>query len=265
MYISVLNKIYTSNSILLLLKIHNASTKIKKKSPYEKDIDIENRYVFYYRNKKREKELCRFYRGYTVDEANEIFSYASYNMNRININGVTFTSDTVSKFFNVVNHIRLTTDIPNIYKKSIYFFGNCIALGAYAEDKYTIESNLQRKLNKTYPSTYRVVNCANWSTEEVMCRHILHNIYNFNHDLIIIISNRDKDINGFNNALELFKNKDFFIYSDISNIFQRPHNYGEIFFDTLHMQHGGYKIIADVIFDIIENYIYKKNSKVSLP
>jgi len=267
MYTAVLNKICTSNSKLLLLKISNPLTNIKQKTIIEQEINIENRYYSYYKNKKREKELMLYYLDYSENDAKEIFSYPYDHLRTIDINGIISTKDTTSKFYNIINHRRITTDTPSVYKKSIYFFGNCLALGIFAEDKKTIQSNLQRELNKKFPSLFRVINCANWSTRLPMCRHILQCVYKFNkNDLIIILTHYDEDIDGFNKAIELFKNKDFFIYSDISNIFQRTHNYGEIFFDKLHMQHGGYKILSDTIFNIIKNYIYKKNiSKCPLP
>ena len=54
--------------------------------------------------------------------------------------------DTDSTFYNVKNGNRITTQQPQKYNKTIYFFGPCLMVGAYSEDKYTIESILQKIL-----------------------------------------------------------------------------------------------------------------------
>ena len=67
--------------------------------------------------------------------------------------------DTKSRYLNIVNGERLTIDQPETAEKTIWCFGPCFILGGFVEDKYTIESILQQKLNREGYSC-RVVNCG---------------------------------------------------------------------------------------------------------
>ena len=193
MYIAVLNKIFESGSKLIFLRLSSPCKFINKKSNHEKQITIENRHHHYYRNPLREAELSRLYRGYSIDEANEIFLFKQVKL--VDINGITFVRDTCSKYYNVVNHHRCTTDTPEKFSKTIYFLGNCWALGIFSEDKMTIESQLQRKLNSEIPFTWRVLNYSNWKHEDTMLRGMLEYSDCFKKDdLIIVISHSDFDL-----------------------------------------------------------------------
>lgn len=55
--------------------------------------------------------------------------------------------DIISKYVNVSNGIRITTDQPQYYESTVHFFGNSYVYGFGVEDKYTLPSCLQRKLN----------------------------------------------------------------------------------------------------------------------
>ncbi len=55
--------------------------------------------------------------------------------------------DCESEFFNVAEGERRTSGQPKEYSKTIYFVGPCFVYGHYVEDKYTIESFLQKYIN----------------------------------------------------------------------------------------------------------------------
>ena len=75
-------------------------------------------------------------------------------------NSFTRLKDCEEPYFHIHNGERDTVGQPE-RGRSIYFFGPCIAVGAYVEDRHTIESQLQELLNREgYP--YRVVNCGCW-------------------------------------------------------------------------------------------------------
>lgn len=69
------------------------------------------------------------------------------NRRLISKNGVNYLEDFNSDTLNVKDNIRVTTDTINDSCGTIHFFGPCLAIGLYVEDKNTIESYLQRLLN----------------------------------------------------------------------------------------------------------------------
>lgn len=69
--------------------------------------------------------------------------------------------DIEGEFVNVKNGERRTTDQPEDYTRTIFFFGPCLVIGAYVADEYTIESYLQRMINKAGYKV-KVVNCGCW-------------------------------------------------------------------------------------------------------
>ena len=64
------------------------------------------------------------------------------------IDGLCCNVDFSSKYVNVLNGKRVTTDIPDNAMEEIYVFGPCTVFGVLVEDKNTIPSYLQRKLNR---------------------------------------------------------------------------------------------------------------------
>lgn len=77
--------------------------------------------------------------------------------NVIEVNGVRRYTEFNSDFYNIVNGCRVTTDTPENPIHTIHFFGKCVAMGRFVEDKYTIASQLQRYLNVGFDQ-YQVIN-----------------------------------------------------------------------------------------------------------
>lgn len=76
-----------------------------------------------------------------------------------NNGGVCSLKDCKSRYYNVLNGERCTTNQPKEYTGSVYFFGPCYIYGHYAEDKNTIESLLQNHICHN-GGKVRVVNCG---------------------------------------------------------------------------------------------------------
>lgn len=75
----------------------------------------------------------------------------------IEVNGLRRYGEFHSDFYNIVNGRRLTTHTPPETVHTIHFFGKCVAMGRYVEDKYTIPSQLQRYVCRDFDG-YEVVN-----------------------------------------------------------------------------------------------------------
>lgn len=67
--------------------------------------------------------------------------------------------DSHSEVYNVTGGERYTYGQPESYVRTIYFVGACYIYGHYAEDKNTIESFLQKRMNQEGYKV-RVVNCG---------------------------------------------------------------------------------------------------------
>lgn len=75
------------------------------------------------------------------------------------ISGFKALKDCQSELYNVENGERYTCGQPKDFERTIYFIGPCYIYGCYTEDKYTIESFLQNRLNET-GYKIKVVNCG---------------------------------------------------------------------------------------------------------
>ena len=74
-------------------------------------------------------------------------------------NVYTRMKDIQSRYLNIVNGERVTVGQPAEADRTIWFFGPCIIIGSFVEDRFTIESILQNKLNENGYSC-KVVNCG---------------------------------------------------------------------------------------------------------
>lgn len=77
-------------------------------------------------------------------------------INEVKTEQTRYYLDIASKYFNVTSKCRKVVNCPQEYKNSIYLVGPCIVAGLYTEDKYTLGSALQSKINKDNTS-FRVV------------------------------------------------------------------------------------------------------------
>lgn len=102
--------------------------------------------------------------------------------------GVVKLIDVSRKYLNVIAGERVTVAQPSNYKKTIYFFGPCIMRGSRVEDKYTIESFLQKKLNAI--GEYRVVNCGTVDDVNIEINGLLGTNFNKG-DIAVIYSYND--------------------------------------------------------------------------
>ncbi len=67
------------------------------------------------------------------------------------------------KYFNVTNHIRVTTNTPAKYHHQVYLFGGSTVYCSEVPDTHTVTSYLQRFLNSVFPDRYKVVNLGSTS------------------------------------------------------------------------------------------------------
>lgn len=149
------------------------------------------------------------------------------------------------------NGIRFTTDVPETYKNTIYFLGPCITMGLYAVDEETIESILQRKLNKS-KSSYRVINLG--AFENCFIK-ILKNVTLIDGDIVVVIMPEMLECNI----------KRFQVHS-LEGAFKEENPERETLFwdDTLHCNARANQKIANYIYPYLESLIdIKKYADIS--
>lgn len=173
-------------------------------------------------------------------------------------------NDVSNQYVNISNGFRHTTDTPEIYKTTIHMIGNSNIWGLFSEDKYTISSYLQRLLNESDKNKYKILTYACSYIQKRVKENLLNavNSIAINNNDVIVVSDVFSD--------EFFKKcSDVQVGTiNLKEIFNRPHNLGEVFVDAHHYNFKGNKHIANKIFtpllDILKNTdnntVHKKKS-----
>lgn len=173
----------------------------------------------------------------------------------VNINGEIKHIDISTKYVNIINGLRYTFNQPEEYSKEINIYGNCFAFGFGTDDKRTIASFLQKKFDNIKINNYGV-----WGGDYE--NRILKT--NLNEDDIIIIlsletsfplKEKEEIYNIFFNKLkELNIN-----YEELS--YELFNSKDKLWIDATHINHRGYKIIAEHLYKRIKNIAAVKNHK----
>ncbi|MCD8286035.1 MAG: NAD-dependent epimerase/dehydratase family protein [Clostridia bacterium] len=171
-------------------------------------------------------------RGFTQDYVHSVLP----SIKIISKNGADFVADECSRYRNCASGYRCTTDVPVDFLNTIYVFGNSVAFGVGTDDEHTIESTVQKALNVYYNgnSPYAVLNCANGGSVNILAQYnSLKYHAPSNGDIVVLCM-------GFGKLLgKVYKDK--MIWVETANLFARPHDLGEVFYDSDHMNAIGYE------------------------
>ena len=165
--------------------------------------------------------------------------------------GSTVFEENDNPLVNIKNGRRVTSDRPEKFINRIYFMGGCSHYGTGAPFDKTIPSCLQKMLNE-HNLPYRVENVSQCFTYRY--QDILYNLNTLPlqpDDIVIVF---------FDNFLS-----SKFPYIDVSKTFIRPHNYGEVFVDSAHVNEIGYKVLAEKFFQFLTQNDFFKNTKFEYP
>lgn len=184
----------------------------------------------------------------------QFFKDIRYAIRRFTKNGESSLLDHRSTYLNIMDGKRLTTDIPEESYSTIHMFGPCIVYGTMVEDKFTISSCLQRRINQWNPNSYKMMNYGLQDISTIDT--LLHLNKNMLHpDDIVIIMEKFSDKMAANLA-------DIAIpYHELSEDFDCEHNMGMWFYDQpVHVNYKGSKRIADKIFEDLQEYNYLESA-----
>lgn len=191
------------------------------------------------------EDVKQFYKElYTPDYVQGILKRPSV----IEVNGLRRYADFHTDFYNIVNGRRLTTHTPPETVHTVHFFGKCVAMGRYVEDKYTIPSQLQRYICRDFDG-YEVVNYGIEGDVEINKK--LKNI-RFKEGDIIILLYRHYDV---------YHTKGIDVNYMLDLILKETQEHREYFLDSPeHFNHIINGKIAEQIFDTVadslEEYLH---------
>jgi [citrate (pro-3S)-lyase] ligase len=250
------NYLAENNLDVTVLLFGNAKAdNVKNKSKYEADL-MKKLGEF----KNNRKDIHRVLMPQLIENsrlpyANEAYVRALASGYRFTtVNGVIALMDEQSEYRNSINGFRLTTDNPSNARNSVFFVGNSVCLGLCVEDKYTIQSALQRILNKhsECPSVgreYIVYNRSNsFADDKTATVATVKQLPVKNGDIIVLVFYFNKL------TFQEIREKGNFLCIDSQPYFDRPHDMGEVFMDSrFHMSRIGYQKYAEIIFDALKN------------
>jgi [citrate (pro-3S)-lyase] ligase len=165
--------------------------------------------------------------------------------------GHVFT-DKFSRYSNFRNGMRVVVDQPKCFDNTIHLFGPCYIIGIYHEDKLTVASQLQKILlaEPLHNKIWRVQNHG--FLKHLESPNFTNVITTDIHpgDICIVFDSSPKDCLPFCVANKLAQDQ----VQDVSWAFDRPHDYGEIFFESSHFSHRGATLLAQAVQKILVNH-----------
>ena len=186
--------------------------------------------------------------GYSNEEIINLLELAGA---RTNPDGSTILVDDNNPLVNIKNGRRMTAYQPKDYDNTIYLMGTCTYFGIGAPFDKTIESYLQKHLNEGN-FKYKVENVSQFFAGRYQdIFYNLNSLPTHEGDIIFMFIQYLRPAN--------------IPFLDISNVFDRPHNYGEVFADSNHLNENGYKVLADIFYDILIKYKFFENYDVNFP
>ena len=170
------------------------------------------------------------------------------------IYGMRRFEDFHGNYVNTSDGRRITADQPKDYAHTIYLVGGCSVFGIGASDKGTIASHLQRFFNQFAPEQKIIVQNYGY--------YLMEGDDETDEDIDILnaLPVKPNDIVVFNMPMDGNS-----MYVDLTQAAQRPHDYGEVFFDAAgHLTEDGYKLVAEKLFDELKNRDFGSKSKSAL-
>jgi [citrate (pro-3S)-lyase] ligase len=188
-----------------------------------------------------DKPIFALNKYFTTDEIEEVLKVPrSYH----DIYGVRRFEDTSGPYVNTFGGRRVTAWQPSLCKRTIYMVGGCSVFGVGSSDEGTVASQLQRLLNELEPDKgFRVENYGFYIFKPGVDTQfeksaILNALPAKPNDIVLVGSSRVDGLPFF----------------DLEYAARRPHGYGEIFFDLIHLTECGYSLVAEKFFECLRHH-----------
>ncbi len=176
--------------------------------------------------------------GYSADEMIRLYATEA----ELNGDGSTRLVDKQDELLSVIGGYRKTAyQDGRTYAHRLWCIGDCLLFGQSAPYDKTFESYLQRRLNASKTGeNYQVVNASQFFGFRY--QDIFYNLQKLpveSGDIILI------DTQGM-------KRDEAFPTFSALHLFDRPHEYGEVFLDSWHINERGLKVVAEEFGEWIE-------------
>lgn len=169
------------------------------------------------------------------------------------INNVRRFEDISGKCVNTAGGHRVTVGQPQNYKRTVFLIGECRIFGVGASDKGTIASHLQKLLNELASEQQMIVQNYGYFLAELSDAATGEELAILNS---LPVKSGDIILWNFEMTNEL-------PCLDLSSTAKRPHNYGEVFFDTLHYTEEGNRLIANKLFEKLQQLDFFTNQNAN--
>ncbi len=247
-----ITEILTSNKYDITIFEFPDTNKFKNLNQEEQNrINSNLNYIYYLNEATKNPKINELLKKVLGELYNEKYvNHENLSPGTILKNGICCLGNSNNDFCKSINGIRYTTDKIYDYAFDINILGPCMVYGALVDDKHTISSYLQRRINlekKDYSVNNYGLRAMNLS-EQI---RILDSINIKRGDkLILIISSLEKEkINsyGYNKIISLLP---IFNDSDIHDYFiDKP----------THCNHIANSLISDFIYEHIKHNLLNKN------
>jgi len=139
---------------------------------------------------------------------------------------------------------RFVANSPLNYEQTVYMYGNSAVAGIGLEERDSSPSALQAILNQTG----KVCRVLNLGVDGQWMRELTHRIADSKLDsnsvVVVVVCHPMEDQLLLQ---EMFRENNL-PYCDTVDYFQRPHNFGEVFFNAHHLNHTGNRKVAEIIY-----------------
>ncbi len=164
----------------------------------------------------------------------------------------------VSKYSNIgIDGCRVVNNKPFNYERVVHIFGDSVGLCARLKDDDIVSYQLQKLFNDGNFKIKVINYCVAGLGIDKISNYIRDTNFSTG-DIIIIFLSREKE-KVLVNQIEREK----LFYLSLQEIFNRPHDYGEVFIDCTHGNHNMHKIIAKLMYDNIYPHLKKISNKIS--
>ncbi|GHV50991.1 hypothetical protein FACS1894216_04170 [Synergistales bacterium] len=208
---------------------------------------------------------------YSDDYIGEIFAERAV----VDRGGYNAHADCRGKYVNIIDGKRLTVGNPSCCDYGIVFYGGCFQYGIGTDDRHSMPSVLQEKINEWAGTEhgYTAVNCGVWGMGaffSAIQAYILKNSAERNRIHVSHITTASSYLFGKNPKIReymRYRLKMYGIYCiDLYETFERLEEEHGIYIDLDHVNHRGYRAAAERIFEefvkpILEEVEKKRRQK----
>ena len=157
-------------------------------------------------------------------------------------NGYTINADIANPYFHYRDGRRLVPDAPAVFANTLWILGDSSATNYYGDDSETIAAHLQKLVNERFgDEAYRVVDMATNAQRKDETARLIDDLELVPGDHVFLIAGGNLDW-GFESSVRASGVP----YEDLSHLFDRPHDMGEVFVwsGQAHLNGLGQEVVA---------------------